>query len=71
MIGDDIQVTEDYYLSKIGQLVSTLDMAVRRIAAKDAALKSNEEELKVAKDTIGLLKAELEIALHPKKEKKV
>ena len=59
MIGDDVLITEAYYLEKIGTLVSTLDMFVKRVNIKDAALQEKDQKI-----------AELEAALAAKKEKK-
>ncbi len=45
MIGDEILPTEDTYLNKIGNLVTTIDILVKRIAAKDQRIIELEGKL--------------------------
>ena len=45
MIGDDIFVTEETYLLKIGNLVVTIDLLVKRIGIKDNAINELQQKI--------------------------
>lgn len=45
MKGDDIFVTEDTYLQKVGSLVTTVDLLVKRLGVKDEYIRELESKV--------------------------